>query len=298
MKRLPFLAILVLLGCQSAPEEGPSQPAPLKVKVTHPIIRDITTYRHFPATVVYLNKARILSPFSGYLTSVQVKPGDRIMQGQALASLESKEHRAMAHDSSFQNSEYNQYGVTTLRSKTSGFVAKVQQTRGDYVQEGSELFAITADDQVFFKTLVEVNFGAKLQKGEKCRIYFRDTLVEGVVAEIYNNLAAQSQSLQVLVRTPARLSLREGEFANVSFAEHHLPHTAILPKSAVLSDEKLQHFWIMKVVTDTLARRIDVKTGPGINDSVTILSPNLSPKDQILTEGNYGVPDTVHIQLR
>ncbi len=67
---------------------------------------------------------------------------------------------------------------------------------------------------------------------------------------------------------------------------------AILDKKAVLSDETLNTFWVMKLINDSTAVKVPIQKGIETNDNVEILSPKFSVQDKILLSGNYGLPDT------
>jgi len=71
----------------------------------------------------------------------------------------------------------------------------------------------------------------------------------------------------------------------------------ILPKSAVLSDEMMTEFWVMKLINDSTAVKIPVTIGNKNNEKIEILSPQFNTNDRIISVGAYGLPDTALIAI-
>ena len=68
--------------------------------------------------------------------------------------------------------------------------------------------------------------------------------------------------------------------------------------SAVQTDELQKDFWLMKVVHDSLALKVPVQTGLR-NDSLTeIISKNIAIGDIIISQGAYGLTDSIHVILK
>jgi hypothetical protein len=53
----------------------------------------------------------------------------------------------------------------------------------------------------------------------------------------------------------------------------------------------------MKMINDSTAVKIPVKTGIEKGDTVQIISPHFLPEDKILSGGNYGLPDTALVTV-
>jgi uncharacterized NAD(P)/FAD-binding protein YdhS len=51
----------------------------------------------------------------------------------------------------------------------------------------------------------------------------------------------------------------------------------------------------MKMINDSTAVKVPVKKGIETSDKVEILSPEFSPQDKILLNGNYGLADTAKV---
>jgi len=73
--------------------------------------------------------------------------------------------------------------------------------------------------------------------------------------------------------------------------------TQVIDKSCVLSDETMANFWVMKLINDTTAVKIAIKTGMVSGDKIEIISPALSQSDRLINTGNYGLSDTAFVNI-
>jgi hypothetical protein len=72
----------------------------------------------------------------------------------------------------------------------------------------------------------------------------------------------------------------------------------LLPKGAVLANETLDKYWVMKLANDSTAVKIPVRTGITSGEMIEILEPQFSREDKILLSGNYGLPDTALVTIQ
>jgi len=70
-----------------------------------------------------------------------------------------------------------------------------------------------------------------------------------------------------------------------------------LPKSAILSNETLEIFWIMKLINDSTAVRVDIQKGIENDSLIQILKPQFILSDRIIFDGAYGLPDTASVVI-
>lgn len=71
----------------------------------------------------------------------------------------------------------------------------------------------------------------------------------------------------------------------------------MLPKSAVLSDELMQRFWVMKLINDSTAIKVPVTIGAQNDSLIEIKNPVFNSYDKILVSGNYGLSDTALVKV-
>jgi hypothetical protein len=66
----------------------------------------------------------------------------------------------------------------------------------------------------------------------------------------------------------------------------------LVPREAVMTNEKQTEFWLMKLCRDSLAIKVPVEKGIENEGQVEIISPDLNPCDTLITEGAYELPDS------
>jgi multidrug efflux pump subunit AcrA (membrane-fusion protein) len=107
---------------------------------------------------------------------------------------------------------------------------------------------------------------------------------------------SQTQQVALYVNSPNPIPVNL--VAKVKIIKVSKPSAPTLDKKAVLSDEALNTFWVMKMINDSTAVKVPVKTGIESGDKIEILSPEFSPKDTILLTGNYGLSDTAFVKIQ
>jgi multidrug efflux pump subunit AcrA (membrane-fusion protein) len=105
--------------------------------------------------------------------------------------------------------------------------------------------------------------------------------------------ASQTQAVAIKLNAPRQIP--QSLVAKVKIIKTSKTAASSLPKSAVLSDEEQANHWVMKLINDSTAVKVDVKTGVQTKDKIEIVSPNFLPNDKIILTGNYGLGDTAKI---
>jgi hypothetical protein len=70
-----------------------------------------------------------------------------------------------------------------------------------------------------------------------------------------------------------------------------------LSKTSILTDETMQSFWVMKLINDSMAVKVDVTIGISEEEYVQITRPVFKTYDLFLTSGNYGLGDTAYVKV-
>ena len=86
-------------------------------------------------------------------------------------------------------------------------------------------------------------------------------------------------NLNVIVRLPLKI----------------INDAVVFPKSSVMSNEMLTEFWIMKLINDSTAIRVDIKKGIESDSLVQIIEPRFNINDSFIFDGAYGLPDTANV---
>lgn len=295
-----MLAAMLLTSCgKSGTPEGEAAKEPkTAVKVVPVQWKSLSLQKEVPAVSVYLNKSTLGAPVAGYITQQWVQAGDYVQKGEKLFRIETKEHRALQGDTLMQKQGLNSLGVLTVKAPQEGFISSLAQQQGDYVLEGAALCTFTNQQAIYFQARVPYSASASWSVGQSCDIVLEGhQSIKGLVEKRLPQVDATSQNVQFLVRlqSPSRF-IPEG--LQASIVQYDQQDTAqVVPKPVILSDEKLQHFWVMRLWQDSMAVKVPVMLGQTTADSAQIMKPIFPKGTQLLSDGNYGLPDTARIEI-
>jgi hypothetical protein len=299
---LPLLvAIVFVAGCKhgaAADDDDDAGGGSIKitaraeVNVVSPNTGTISEYETLNATTVFLLNDAVRAPIAGYIKKVEVTPGQFVKQGDVLFSIQGKEAAAI------KDSLFPSRGMIVVKATEAGVVKGVDRQQGDYLQDGDEFCTIANNASLVF--MLDVPF--ELHKYIKTDRIYSISLPDGetTLARITSQIPEMDRTVQMeryVLRPETSLNLPEGLITNVKIPTTSQANATILPKKAVLSNETQSEFWVMKVLHDSLAVKINVQKGLETKDSIEIKSPAFSKDDRILVSGNYGVPDTVKIKI-
>ncbi len=293
-----LLATGVLIsGCGSASEPAEETGA-MKVPVTlaHIQTHTMTSYAEFQATSSFLMKGVIKAPFDGYVEEVTVSPGQQVSRNQGLFRLKTREARAIGADT-LPNLAIR--GEVTIRSSIAGTVLQVVHPTGDFVSQGDLLCEIADVTSLVFLMDVPFEQSRWISPGTACRLILPDgRTLSGHVTLRMPLMGSQAQTERFQVRLGEPANLPENLIARVQLVREVFRDAVSLPKSCILADETLQHFWVMKMVNDTLAVKVPVTPGISEEGAIQVISPVFSPTDRFLATGNYGLGDTAIVQVQ
>ncbi len=247
---------------------------------------------------VFLNKNEVVAPISGYITAVNVKYGDRVKAGQVLFKIQTRENKAL-QQSGEGNSLSRNFGEIPVTATTAGVVNKpLNLGIGAYVTEGNTLCTLTDNNDLMVQVNVPFEHHTLVQAGTSCRLLLPDdTQTDGTVYRVRPFVDETSQTQEVLVKPKGTHNWPENMNLTVSFLKSASDSTLLLPKGALLTNETQSKFWVMKIVQDSIAVEVPVQTGIKNDSVVQIHSGSLSPKDDIILEGGYGLPDSSVVKI-
>ncbi len=303
MKRTLYLSRLfclgVLLGCsggkQSTDEESAKVTTPVTVSSakTGAISRTIS----LSAATSYLKKNTVKSTASGYITKISCNIGDFVKAGSPLYSIKTKEADALATFSK-SNPEYGFNGEISIKAPSSGIISEVNKQASDYVADGDQLCVIAEQSSLVFLLNVPFEQNKHAAIGTGCEILLPDsTQMPGTIISKLSALDAVSQTQSFVVKPQTSALLPENLTAMVRLTESSKTNTQIVEKNCVLTDETMQNYWVMKLISDSVAVKIPVKTGITNDNQIEILSPQFSITDRLINSGHYGLPDTARISI-
>lgn len=263
--------------------------------VTADSFREEKTFR---GITYYLTNGDIKSPIAGYVTKVYVKIGDQLKKGSPLFGLETKEAYALGGKNYLNDPTLKDIGKLIIRAPDKGLVTLVQAEEREYVQDGTVLASFSAPDMFVFLIEVPVEQDSSVHVGSVCSIRLPNgRRIGGRISRTLALADSLSQTERFVVKPdqpmvlPARLQL------NITFTNQQRNNAQSLPKEAVLANELQTDFWVMKLVNDTTAIKVPVKTGLQRETRIEILSPRFGPKDRFVSKGGYGLADTASITI-
>lgn len=290
-KILLILSSVILFSCTQNKNNSDATIPKTAVTVTQVSQGTINDSITLSATTTYLNKSLITSPIAAYVTKVFVEQGSNVQAGQTIFRLESKERNALALD------DNNTTGIIDVKASAAGIVTQVKQQGGDYVAEGSVLCEIANQNSLVFQISVPYEYTKYAREGKSCKIILPDgnildTKIGAPLAAM--NIASQSQLYKAKANTG---SLPEGLIAKVLVLKNTSVSTQILPRKAVQCDVAMQQYWIMHLVNDSLAIKLNVEVGNSDKSNIEIISPVLSPNERIILDGSYAMEDSTLVKI-
>jgi multidrug efflux pump subunit AcrA (membrane-fusion protein) len=299
--RIAFLVLpLLSMACGSGDTDSDSPAATrTPVTVTQVTIGPLEETVDVNAVSAFLLKSAVKATTTGYLLEVHASLGQYVEQGQILFRIKTKEARSLESSSGDMDSVVRFRGIVSITAPGSGYITQLNYRAGDYVQDGEALTVIGDKKTLGFLLEIPFELTPLLALNRTVTLQLPDgrTLV-GTVGSSFPVVDAVSQTQSFRVTVANSGPIPEGLIARVRLVKQSKPRAVSVPKAAVLTDEVQRAWWIMKLINDSTAVRVDITKGLEIRDRVEVLSPVLEPTDAILLTGNYGLPDTACVIVR
>jgi hypothetical protein len=255
----------------------------------------MVSYIELSATSAFLFKASVKSPSTGYVDNMLVRQGDAVEKNQLLFSIKTKEAAAIMNDTS---NTMSFKGIVDVRAATSGLISSVEHPKGDYVSDGDQLCQIAITESFAFILDVPFEMSGLIRLLSPCDIVLPDSRsIRGIIETRFPSMSVNSQTERYLVRLAKPESLPENLTVKIRIVKESVDSALSLPKQCILTDETMQHFWVMKLISDSVAVKVPVTTGITQGDYIQITKPSFIASDLFLATGNYGLGDTVHVRI-
>ncbi|MBA3664900.1 MAG: HlyD family efflux transporter periplasmic adaptor subunit [Bacteroidetes bacterium] len=303
MKKIHLAAVLIsicLTCCIQRPKEE-------EVKITarpHVQVEGIRTGSinddiTLSATSVYLKRNVVTAEIPAFITKVNFRLGDKVVKGQVLYELQTKEKKALGRQLTELDTSLKNFGTIKIYAPGSGIVSTFdKQQTGDYVLEGTQLCTIAESSELAFQINVPYEYNQFTKAGSKCTITLPDNSVhQAVITTPLSAMNALAQTQTMLAKCNETLFLPENLIAKVQVTKTGSTTKQIISKACVLSDEMMQEFWVMKLINDTTAVKVPVTIGNRNETEIEINAPVFSLQDRIISNGNYGLPDTAYVKI-
>ncbi|OJW81795.1 MAG: hypothetical protein BGO69_14920 [Bacteroidetes bacterium 46-16] len=294
----PLLGLMACHQNESVNEEQTVRPK-IPVEVVSVESGSVSNNLELTATSIYLRRNIVTVPIAAFITKVNTHLGERVAKGQVLYELQTKERRALGNDLSGVDPSLKNFGMISVKASASGIISTFdKQQPGEYVLEGTPLCTIAESSALAFQVNVPYEFSDIVKPGKKCMLTLPDrTHQPATITTPLTSMNAASQTQTLLAKPDENLFLPENLIAKVEVSRGIEGNKQILPKQCVLSDEMMKEFWVMKLINDSTAVKVQVEPGNKNTKTIEILSPVFKPADRIISTGNYGLPDTALVSV-
>ena len=295
---LLIMATGLLLSCKQktkTSEEAGEVKTP--VTITPVTFKPVSSTVALPAVATYMNKSTIRATTTGIIEKVLISPGEFISVDQLLFTIRTRE--AMAINKKTQlDTTLDFKGLININSHKEGVINSISYQKGDFVQEGDEMAAVSEQNSLVFILDIPFELEKYIDKNRNCRIILPDNRqISGTIIRKLPEMDMQSQTIKYIIKPQSADRLPGNLIASINLVKSTSEKAAVLPKQAVLGDETQTMFWVMKLINDSIAIKINVTKGFENNEEVEIVNPVFLPSDRIILTGNYGLPDTAKVTI-
>ena len=295
-----LLAAGLLTACKGSSEPAAEEKAVAEtpVQVTSIAQGGIADEVVLNASSAYLQKSFVKANTNGYLQSSRVLAGAIVSSNQILFTLITKEAKAIGNEINQLDPGFKFSGISTIRAGQSGFVTQVNHQKGDYVQDGESLAVISDQSSLVFLLDVPYEMRRIVSSNQEVEITLPDgERIKGKITSALPAVDSLAQTQRMVIKVNASHPIPENLIGKVKLIKSAVSNTQILPKSAVLTNETEDEFWVMKLTNDSTAVKVTVKKGMEDGKSIQIISPVFQPSDRVITVGNYGLADTAKVKI-
>ncbi len=294
-----LLSFLIFSSSCTSPTQDDSAPEVITpVSVVMPDTTIIKSDISLNAVATYLLKNDIKANINGYILRSNIHIGDNINRGQTLFVLETKEAKSIGNTINSLDSSFKFSGINRIKSPVNSIVVALSHQTGDYVQEGEPLVTLADRNSFGFVLNLPYEDHQLLLKNKNLTVLLPDsTLLQGYVAQIMPTVDSVSQTQRVLIKIKNNVNIPENLIGLVKLQDKASTHFS-LPKTAVFSDETQQQFWVMKLLNDSTAVKLDIQKGLENNNRIEINAPPILKTDRFVSQGGYGLGDTARILIQ
>ena len=288
-------ALLFFNSCKEQKAEQQNATPKIKVKITKITKGHLPDYLEFSGKTTYLNKSSLIAPISGYVTSVNVKQGDVVAKGKLIFEMQTPEAYVMQQNDNTQNN----YGKVKVFAPANGRIVNLNIVdNGVFSDKGAVMCNILASNDLKVQANVPFEYKEFAKIGNKCTIILPDdTKLPGVFSKILPQVDEASQTIKVLTSVSTQQFLPENMITKILVDKSSEQQVQLLLKSCLQTDALMTKYWVMKLINDSTAAQTFVSIGNQNHDKVEILSPVFNADDLFVSEGAYGLSDTVLVEI-
>jgi hypothetical protein len=289
-----FIIIVILYSCKEQKPEIQESTLKVKVQTTNLEYGYLPDYIELSGKTIYLNKSNLIAPISGYISKVNAQQGDVVRKGDVLFEIKTPEAYLVQNNDGLYS---NDYGTIEVRATVDGRITILSVTNKDvFVDKGSVMCILMPSEDLKVQVNIPFEYNNWAKIGNGCIIILPDsTQIPGHLSKYLPQIDPSSQTVQILASVTTKRFLPENMIVKVLIDKSTKHNAQILNKNCLQTDALMKSFWLMKLINDSTAVPVKVTVGNQNHNKVEILSPTFKPKDVFISEGVYGLSDTVLI---
>ena len=294
------LFINVFVSCKSKSEKIPDTVDPkVSVKTTIVITGSIDDIISLNGKSVFLKKNSVISSISGYLKKVYVQFGDMVHKSDLLFEIQTKENKALENSGLDPELSSSKTGIIRVLAPSDGIISDLNiNSSGMYIAEGGQLCTIVENKEMMIQVNVPYEYNQWFKINKACKIVLPDsTFIDGNIYKIMPVINETSQTQNALIKVRSNRQVPENLNVIVKFVKLSHSKALLIPKAALLTNEVQQEFWVMKILHDSIATKVNVVKGFENNRMVEVISKNIAVNDPVIIEGAYGLPDSTVVKV-
>jgi multidrug efflux pump subunit AcrA (membrane-fusion protein) len=291
-----LIVAVLFFTCSSEEIKTEGDPASgTLVLLTQPRQTDLAETIDLNANTLFLDKEIVRATFPGVIVKVFKNIGDAVHVGDVLLQIKTRESIAAGSLPQLQADGPGE-GAVTVTACSDGVMTALNYHPGDFVSEGEEIALIANPASLRISLNVPYPYTASVRLSGGCQVHLPDgRILPGTVQRILPSVDPVAQTQTFIVELQQHLRLPENLNLMVRLPIRVTQNALVIPRDAVLSNETQDTFWIMKMIDDSTAVRIDIEKGIENDSLIQVLAPLLDPHDQIISDGAYGLPDTAKV---
>jgi multidrug efflux pump subunit AcrA (membrane-fusion protein) len=290
--------VVIFTSCNRQPSMDQPADVVSPVQVVTVGRAPLAAYTELTAVSSYQQKSYVKANINGYVKLVNVAIGKQVRSGTILFSLITKEARAIGNAVNQLEPGLQFSGVSVIRAGQSGFITTISHQKGDYVQDGEALAVISNQNSFVFLLDLPYELRGLVSSHQNVALTLPDG--EKVAGTITGSLPAVdsiAQTQRMIISVNTSHAIPEGLIAKALLTKMSRPNAQVVPRSAVLTNETEDQFWVMKLINDSTAVKTSIKKGMENEQLIEILNPVFNTSDRIISVGNYGIADTAKIKV-
>lgn len=287
----------LLESCSQSNDDALSESSGAPVSVTHPRLSTMTDYLRLTATTEFLSREIVRSTMQGFVIRSYKNIGDQVRKGDRLFALQTREASALSRAAG-DSADVRFTSPIIVTAASSGILSEIDHYAGDFVSEGDQIAVVANPASVVVMLNAPYQRTQQIRTGTTCSIEIPGHgEIEGHIEKSIPSVDVTTQTQTYLIRC-SDVTLPEHLNVFVNIPIHTIANAVVVPKQSVLSNETQDEFWIMKMIDDSTAVKVDVRTGIENDSTIQIVEPKLDANAAIVVKGGYGLPDTARVVVQ